>query len=69
MLRQDLELEREALHAYLEAHRLAEGDVALRSMLETHIDSEQRQLEELELYLNLVQTGTVTKEVNLRVVG
>jgi hypothetical protein len=43
--------------------------VALRSMLETHIDSEQRQLEELELYLNLVQTGTVTKEVNLRVVG
>src|SRR5262245_23988053 len=42
MLQQDLELERQALRAYLEAHTLATDDVALRSMLENHIDSEQR---------------------------
>lgn len=69
MLRQDLALEQEAMQAYLAAHALTEGDVALRAMLETHIDDEQRQIEELELYLNVVQTGTVAKEVNLRVVG
>lgn len=67
MLRQDLELEREAMQAYLAAHTLAADDVALRTMLESHIDSEQRDIEELELYLNLVQTGAVAREVKLRV--
>jgi bacterioferritin (cytochrome b1) len=68
MLRQDLDLEREAMRAYLEAHTLAADDVALRSMLESHIDSEQRDIEELEMYLSLVQTGALAKEVHLRVV-
>jgi bacterioferritin len=67
MLRQDLELEHEAMQAYLAAHTLAADDVALRTMLESHIDSEQRDIEELEMYLELVQTGAVAKEVKLRV--
>lgn len=68
MLRQDLALERQALQAYLEAHAVAEDDVALRTMLETHIESEQRDIEELETYLGLVETQAVVPEVNLRVV-
>jgi bacterioferritin (cytochrome b1) len=68
MLRQDLELERTAMQAYLDAHALCEDDVALRNMLEDHIESEQRDIEELEMYLEMVQTGTVAREVHLRVV-
>ena len=68
MLRQDLDLERQAMQVYLAAHRLAEDDVALRNMLEDQIEQEQRDIEELELYLNMVQTGAVAPEVNLRVV-
>jgi len=68
MLQQDLVLERQALQAYCAAHALAQDDVALRTMLETHIESEQRDIEELEIYLEQVKTGSVTKEVNLQVV-
>jgi bacterioferritin len=68
MLHQDLELECQAMQAYLEAHALAEGDVALRSMLETHIDDEQRDIEELEMYLEMVQTSAVMPEVALEMV-
>ena len=68
MLHQDLELERQAMQAYLKAHALAEGDVALRSMLETHIDDEQRDIEELEMYLEMVQTSAVMPEVALEMV-
>ena len=68
MLHQDLELECQAMQAYLEAHALAEGDVALRSMLETHIDEEQRDIEELEMYLEMVQTSAVLPEVALELV-
>jgi bacterioferritin len=66
MLRQDLELEKETMQAYLEAHTLTEDDVALRTMLETHIESEQRDIEELEMYLGMVKTKGVEREVNLR---
>ena len=66
MLRQDLELEKETMRAYLEACKLAEDDVALHTMLETHIESEQRDLEELEMYLGMVKTQGVEREVNLR---
>jgi bacterioferritin len=68
MLGQDLELEREAMQAYLAAWALADDDVALRTMLEEHIESEQRDIEELEMYLDMVQTGAVTPEVNLQIV-
>ncbi|MEW6296979.1 MAG: ferritin-like domain-containing protein [Thermodesulfobacteriota bacterium] len=66
MLHQDLQLERETMQAYLEAHELAAGDVALRTMLESHIESEQRDIEELEMYLGMVKTKGVEREVNLR---
>jgi bacterioferritin len=57
MVQQDLELEREAMQAYREAWTLAEDDVALRTMLEDHIETEQRDIEELEMYLSMVHTG------------
>ena len=69
MLRQDLAIERAALQAYLNALALAEDNVALRNMLEDQIETEQRDVEELEMYLDMVQTGTVAPEVNIRVVS
>ena len=64
MLEHALDLERLALQAYLAAWRLTEGEdaaaVALRTMLEAHIAAEQQDLEELELYLEMVQTEAVT---------
>jgi bacterioferritin len=68
MLDQDLALERAAMQAYLAARALAEDDVALRTMLEDHIESEQRDIEELEMYLDMVHTGAVAPEVHLQVV-
>jgi bacterioferritin (cytochrome b1) len=60
MLTQDLALEKETMQAYLDAHALTEGDIALRTMLESHIESEQRDIEELEMYLVKTTTqGTV----------
>ena len=66
MLQQDLALEKEAMQAYLDAHALAEGNVALRSMLENHIEGEQEDIEELEMYLGMVETKNVEPEVTLR---
>ncbi len=66
MLQQDLALEKEAMQAYLEAHALAEGNVALRSMLENHIEGEQEDIEELEMYLGIVETKNIEPEVTLR---
>jgi bacterioferritin len=68
MVQQDLELEREAMQAYLEAWTLAEDDVALRTMLEDHIETEQRDIEELEMYLSMVHTGARASAVHLQVV-
>ena len=66
MLHQDLALEKEALAAYLEAHSLAESDVALRNMLETQIEDEQNDIEELEMYLGLIKTQGVEPDIKLR---
>ena len=66
MLRQDLDMEREAMQAYLDAHAAAEGDIALRTLLECQIESEQRDIEELEMYLGMVKTKGVEREVSLR---
>ena len=68
MLKHDLELERQAKQAYLDALALCEDDVALRNMLEDQIEDEQRDIEELEMILEVVQTATVTPEMHLRVV-
>ena len=66
MLQQDLALEKEAMQAYLEAHAQTEGNVALRSMLENHIEGEQDDIEELEMYLSMVETKDVERDVTLR---
>jgi bacterioferritin (cytochrome b1) len=68
MLQYDLELERQGKQAYLDALALCEDDVALRNMLEDQIEDEQRDIEELELILEEVQTAAVTPEMQLRVV-
>jgi bacterioferritin len=68
MLQQDLELEREAMQAYLEAWALAADDVALRTMLEDHIATEQRDIEELEMYLSMEHTGALASDVHLQAV-
>lgn len=68
MLQQDLELERQAKQAYLDAHALCDDDVALRTMLEEQIEDEQRDIEELEMTLEMVQTAAVTPTMQLRVV-
>ena len=68
MLQQDLELERQAKQAYLDALALCEDDVALRNMLEDQIEEEQRDIEELELILEQVQTAALTPEMHLKVV-
>jgi len=66
MLRHALDLERSTMQAYHEAHALTEGDIALRTMLEGQIESEQRDIEELEMYLGMVKTKGVESEVSIR---
>ena len=65
MLQQDLALERLAMKAYQGAHGLAEGNIALKTMLENQIEEEQGDIEELELYLEMVETKNVEQEVTL----
>jgi bacterioferritin len=66
MLRQNLDLEKETMQAYLDAHSSAEGDIALRTMLESHIESEQRDIEELEMYLGMVKTRGAERDATVR---
>lgn len=65
MLTQDLALEKETMQAYLDAHALAEDDIALRTMLESHIESEQRDIEELEMYLGKITIQGTVQDVTL----
>ncbi len=66
MLQQNLALEKETMQAYLEAHALTEGEIALRTMLEGQIESEQHDVEELEMYLGTIKTKGVEREVSIR---
>ena len=68
MLQMDLDLERQAKQAYLDALALCDDDVALRNMLEDQIEEEQRDIEELEMILEQVQTAAITPTQQLRVV-
>jgi bacterioferritin (cytochrome b1) len=68
MLQQDLKLERQAKQAYEEALVLCQDDTVLRVMLEDQIQSEQEDIEELEMYLEMVQTQAVTPSLELKVV-
>ncbi|MBM4257342.1 MAG: ferritin [Deltaproteobacteria bacterium] len=66
MLRLALDLEKSTMKAYLDAHALTEGDIALRTMLEGQIESEQHDIEELEMYLGTIKTQGVEREVSIR---
>lgn len=66
MLRHALDSEKSAMQAYREAHALTEGDIALRTMLEGQIESEQRDIEELEMHLGTVKPQGVESEVSIR---
>jgi len=66
MLHQDLELEKMALAAYVEALKLAHDDVALRHMLESLIEEETRGVEELEKCLSLKTVKMKEKEIRLK---
>ena len=70
MLRQDLELEREAMAAYVAAWKsCTDAELATRFQLEERIAEEQLHLEELEK-LTSERTASITKEkIILRQVG
>jgi bacterioferritin (cytochrome b1) len=68
MLKQDLGIEQQAKQAYEDALALCQDDTALRVMLEDQIQAEQDDIEELEMYLEMVQTQTVVPSLELKVV-
>ena len=70
MLRQDLELERAAMQAYVDAWRACgEAELPTKFLLESRIADEQRHIEELEK-LTSERKANVTKEkITLRQVG
>ena len=70
MLRQDLEMEREALQAYMDAWNACEdAELPTRFLLEGRIADEQKHVEELEK-LTSERRASITKEkITLRQVG
>src|SRR5262245_46293234 len=66
MLQQDLELETEAVSAYVDALAVAEDDVAVRHMLETLIETETASVEEIEKLLSLNTVKTEEKRIRLK---
>ncbi|MBI4490482.1 MAG: ferritin-like domain-containing protein [Deltaproteobacteria bacterium] len=72
MLRQALELEREAQKAHHGALKLlgekdeAPAETALRHMLQEMVEDEQREIDALELLLATKQLGAIAKEVRLK---
>ena len=70
MLRQALELERDAQAAHRNALKLAQGgepeEIALRFMLEELVEDEQRDIDTLEMLLASKQPAITTKEVRLK---
>ena len=68
MLHQDLEMEREAIAAYLKAWEAAETNLPVRFWLEGIIQTEQVHIEELEKLTSEreVRAGSVDPEVRLK---
>jgi bacterioferritin len=72
MLRQALELEREAQQAHHSALKLLSGkdedgeETALRVMLEELVEAEQRDIDNLELLLSSKRPTVTAKEVHLK---
>ena len=70
MLRQDLELERAAMDAYLAAWRACtEDDLATRFLLEERIAQEQRHIEEFEKLTSERRANVTRERITLRQVG
>jgi bacterioferritin len=70
MLRQDLELEREAMDAYMSAWRACtDAEMATRFLLEERIASEQRHVEEFEKLTNQRRANVTRERITLRQVG
>ncbi|MEO1234046.1 MAG: ferritin-like domain-containing protein [Myxococcota bacterium] len=67
MVEDVLALERRAMSVYLSAlAAVPEGDVALRNMLEDHIDDEQRHIEEIELLVRESASGSQRAPTDVR---
>jgi len=70
MLRQDLELEREAMGAYVAAWRACtDAELATRFLLEERIASEQKHIEEFEKLTNERRASITHERITLRQVG
>src|SRR5215210_7882253 len=67
MLRQDLELERTAMEAYMAAWRsCTDAELATRFLLEERIASEQKHLEEFEKLTNERRANVTRERITLR---
>lgn len=70
MLRQDLELERAAMEAYVAAWKACtDAELATRFLLEERIASEQRHIEEFEKLTNERRSSVTHERITLRQVG
>ena len=70
MLKQDLELERTAMEAYLAAWRACtDVEIATRFLLEERIASEQKHIEEFEKLTNERKANVTRERITLRQVG
>jgi bacterioferritin len=70
MLRQDLELERTALEAYVAAWRACtDGELGTRFLLEERISSEQRHVEEFEKLTSERKASITRERITLRQIG
>jgi bacterioferritin len=66
MLRQGLELEREAHRGYLEALKVASDDPALRFFIEEMVHDERLGIEEFEKLLGLKSIAVGVREIKLK---
>ncbi|HEX8720578.1 MAG TPA: ferritin-like domain-containing protein [Pyrinomonadaceae bacterium] len=70
MLRQDLELERAAMDAYMAAWRACtDAELATKFLLEERLASEQRHIEEFEQLTNERMANVTRERITLRQVG
>ncbi len=70
MLKQDLELERAAMDAYMAAWRACtDAEIATRFLLEERIASEQKHIEEFEKLTNERRANVTRERITLRQVG
>ena len=70
MLRQDLELERAAMEAYVAAWRsCTDAELGTRFLLEERIAEEQRHIEEFEKLTSERRASVTKQKITLRQIG